>query len=440
MCQAKTIRYSHCIGEMIQNPYSHPIRRLSFDGDFGYTAQLLNGAHLLYAGGPCFLSATRVQLGLKGRLVGYIEGENRCSVNRKKTLKSCRKNSRNYGGIFDVTGKHERVLELEAEIAQPDFWNKGEQAQELLKERTRLQKIVEDCSGAKQQLEDIQILIELGEEGEDEETLIEVNGMLPDLQKLIAQMEFARMLSGDHDVNNATVSINAGAGGTEAQDWADIVLRMYTRYCERKGFKVEFTEYQPGDDAGLKGATFTVTGDYAYGYLKSESGIHRLVRISPFDANSRRHTSFCSVFVFPELDDSVEVEVEDKDIKVDTFRASGAGGQHINKTDSAIRITHIPTGIVTACQNQRSQHSNKATALKQLKARLYELEIRKKEEEAAAFSEDKKEIGWGSQIRSYVLHPYRMVKDHRTSFESGNTDAVLDGDLDGFIEAYLLQG
>jgi len=350
------------------------------------------------------------------------------------------KNSRNYGGIFDVPGKHEHVLELEAEIAQPDFWNKGEQAQELLKERTRLQKIVEDCSGAKQQLEDIQVLIELGEEGEDEETLIEVNGMLPDLQKLIGQMEFARMLSGDHDVNNATVSINAGAGGTEAQDWADIVLRMYTRYCERKGFKVEFTEYQPGDDAGLKGATFTVTGDYAYGYLKSESGIHRLVRISPFDANSRRHTSFCSVFVFPELDDSIEVEVEDKDIKVDTFRASGAGGQHINKTDSAIRITHIPTGIVTACQNQRSQHSNKATALKQLKARLYELEIRKKEEEAAAFSEDKKEIGWGSQIRSYVLHPYRMVKDHRTSFESGNTDAVLDGDLDGFIEAYLLQG
>ncbi len=248
------------------------------------------------------------------------------------------------------------------------------------------------------------------------------------------------MLSGDHDVSHATVSINAGAGGTEAQDWADIVLRMYTRYCERKGFKVEFTEYQPGDDAGLKSATFTVTGDYAYGYLKSESGIHRLVRISPFDANSRRHTSFCSVFVFPELDDSIEIEVEDKDIKVDTFRASGAGGQHINKTDSAIRITHIPTGIVVACQNQRSQHSNKATALKQLKARLYELEIRKKEEEAAAFSEEKKEIGWGSQIRSYVLHPYRMVKDHRTSHESGNTDAVLDGDLDGFIEAYLLQG
>ncbi len=331
-------------------------------------------------------------------------------------------------------------MELEAEIAQPDFWDRGEQAQERLKEHTALKKIVEDCVSTKQQLDDLQVLIELGEEGEDEETLEEVNTLLPDLQKLISRMEFARMLSGEHDASNATLSINAGAGGTEAQDWADMVLRMYLRYCERKGFKTEFTEYQPGDDAGLKGATLTVEGAYAYGYLKAESGIHRLVRISPFDANSRRHTSFCSVFIFPELDDSIDIEVEKKDIKVDTFRASGAGGQHINKTDSAIRITHIPSGIVVACQNQRSQHSNRATAMKQLKARLYELEIRKKEEEAAAFSEEKKEIGWGSQIRSYVLHPYRMVKDHRTGYETGNTDAVLDGDLDGFIEAYLLQG
>ena len=361
-------------------------------------------------------------------------------MNQRKSSKSCRENFRNYGGIFDVPGKQERVQELEAEIAKPDFWDRGEQAQERLKEHTLLKNVVEDCTSTKQQLDDIQVLIEMGEEGEDEETLEEVNALLPDLKKLIDRMEFARMLSGKHDPNNATLSINAGAGGTEAQDWADMVLRMYLRYCERKGFKVEFTEYQPGDDAGLKGATFTVEGAYAYGYLKSESGIHRLVRISPFDANSRRHTSFCSVFVFPELDDSIEIEVEDKDIKVDTFRASGAGGQHINKTDSAIRITHIPSGIVVACQNQRSQHSNRATAMKQLKARLYEMEIRKKEEEAAAFSEEKKEIGWGSQIRSYVLHPYRMVKDHRTGYETGNTDAVLDGDLDGFIEAYLLQG
>ncbi len=284
------------------------------------------------------------------------------------------------------------------------------------------------------------MLIELGEEGEDEETLAEVNSLLPDLEKQINQMEFARMLSGDHDANNAIVSINAGAGGTEAQDWANMLLRMYLRYCERRGFKTEFTEYQDGDEAGLKSATFTVEGDYAFGYLKAENGIHRLVRISPFDSNARRHTSFCSVHVFPELDDSVEVTIEDKDIKVDTFRASGAGGQHINKTDSAIRITHIPTGIVVACQNQRSQHSNKATAMKQLQARLYELEMRKKEEEAASISEEKKEIGWGSQIRSYVLHPYRMVKDHRTSYETGNTDAVLDGGLDEFIEAFLLKG
>jgi peptide chain release factor 2 len=361
-------------------------------------------------------------------------------VNQKRLSKSYRKNFRNYGGIFDVPGKRERVSELEAEIAKPDFWDRGEKAQERLKEHTMLKKIVEDCTSTKQQLDDIQVLIELGEEGEDEETLEEVNGLLPDLKKLIGRMEFARMLSGEHDASNATLSINAGAGGTEAQDWADMVLRMYLRYCERKGFKTEFTEYQPGDDAGLKGATFTVEGAYAYGYLKSESGIHRLVRISPFDANSRRHTSFCSVFIFPELDDSIDIEIEEKDIKVDTFRASGAGGQHINKTDSAIRITHIPTGTVVACQNQRSQHNNKATALKQLKARLYELEMRKKEEEAAAFSEEKKDIGWGSQIRSYVLHPYRMVKDHRTGYETGNTDAVLDGDLDAFIEAYLLQG
>ena len=347
---------------------------------------------------------------------------------------------KSYGGIFDVTAKSERVSELEAEIAQPEFWDRGEQAQELLKERTNLQKIVESWETAERQLEDIQVLIELGEESEDQDALDEVNALLPVLEKHVGRMEFSRMLSGEHDSNNALLSINAGAGGTEAQDWADMVLRMYLRYCERKGFKTEFTDYQPADEAGIKSATFTVSGDYAYGYLKAEVGIHRLVRISPYDSNARRHTSFCSVFVFPDLDDSVDIEIEEKDLKVDTFRASGAGGQHINKTDSAIRITHVPTGIVVACQNERSQHKNRATALKQLKARLYEMEMRKKEEEAASFSEDKKEISWGSQIRSYVLHPYRMVKDHRTNHETGNTDAVLDGDLDGFIEAYLLSG
>ena len=282
-------------------------------------------------------------------------------------------------------------------------------------------------------------MIELGEESEDEEAFAEVREMLPALEKSIGRMEFARMLSGEHDANNAIVSINAGAGGTEAQDWAEILLRMYLRYCERKGFKAEITEYQPGDEAGTKGVTITVTGDYAFGYLKAEKGIHRLVRISPFDSNARRHTSFCSVFVFPELSDDVDIEVLDKDLKVDTYRASGAGGQHVNKTDSAIRITHLPSGIVVSCQSQRSQHKNRSTAMKQLKARLYEMEMEKKESEAEELGGEKKDIAWGSQIRSYVLHPYRMVKDHRTDFESGNTDAVLDGNLDGFIEAYLMQ-
>jgi peptide chain release factor 2 len=308
----------------------------------------------------------------------------------------------------------------------------------VLKERTSLQKIVETWEDAAQELEDLQILAELGEEGEDESTLEEIRSLLPDLEKKVGRMEFARMLSGEHDANNAIFSINAGAGGTEAQDWAEMLLRMYLRFCERKGFKTEITDYQPGDEAGVKGVTFTAEGDYAYGWLRAEMGIHRLVRISPFDSSAKRHTSFCSVFVFPELSDEVEVEINDKDLKVDTYRASGAGGQHINKTDSAIRITHLPTGVVVACQSERSQHKNRATAMKQLKARLYELEVGKKEEEASALTGEKKEIAWGSQIRSYVLHPYRMVKDHRTGYEVGNTDAVLDGHLEGFVEAYLL--
>ena len=328
---------------------------------------------------------------------------------------------------------------MEAEVAKPEFWNDNEKAQEVLKERTLLQKLVEDWESAANGLEDIEVLIELGEESEDDEALAEVREMFPELEKSIGQMEFARMLSGEHDPNNAIVSINAGAGGTEAQDWAEILLRMYLRYCERKGFKAEITEYQPGDEAGTKGVTITVTGDYAFGYLKAEKGIHRLVRISPFDSNARRHTSFCSVFVFPELSDDVDIEILDKDLKVDTFRASGAGGQHVNKTDSAIRITHIPSGIVVSCQSQRSQHKNRSTAMKQLKARLYELEMEKKESEAEVLGGEKKDIAWGSQIRSYVLHPYRMIKDHRTDYEVGNTDAVLDGNLDGFIEAYLMQ-
>lgn len=301
-----------------------------------------------------------------------------------------------------------------------------------------LHKLVSTCQTAAQTIDDLNVLVELGTEDQDEEMLLEIQQLLPELERSVDRMEFARMLSGEHDSNNAILSINAGAGGTEAQDWADMLLRMYLRFCTLKGFTTKITDYQPGDDAGVKSVTFTVAGDYAYGWLRPEMGIHRLVRISPFDAASKRHTSFCSVFVFPELDDSIDIEILDKDLKIDTFRASGAGGQHINKTDSAIRITHIPSGIVVACQDQRSQHNNRAEAMRQLKARLFEQEQRRQEEEANSLSGDKKEIGWGSQIRSYVLHPYRMVKDHRTGFEMGNTDSVLDGHIEGFIEAYLL--
>ncbi len=307
-----------------------------------------------------------------------------------------------------------------------------------MRERTVLQKAVEDWEGANSQLEDLQVLVELGEESDDEAALEEVRSLLPELERRVGKMEFARMLSGEHDARNAILSINAGAGGTEAQDWAEMLLRMYLRFCEQKGFRTEITDYQPGEEAGVKGVTFNVEGDFAYGWLRSEIGIHRLVRISPYDAAAKRHTSFASVFLFPELPDDIEVEINEKDLRVDTYRSSGAGGQHVNKTESAIRITHIPSGIVVACQNERSQHKNRAVAMKQLKARLYEQEIRKKEEEAATITGEKKEIGWGSQIRSYVLHPYRLVKDHRTGHEVGNTDAVLDGHIEGFIEAYLL--
>ena len=256
----------------------------------------------------------------------------------------------------------------------------------------------------------------------------------------MAETELKQLLGGPDDRRNAIVNLHPGAGGTEAQDWAEILLRMYLRWCDRRGYRKEILEYQPGEEAGVKSVTFLVEGDYAYGYLKAEAGIHRLVRISPFDANSRRHTSFASVFVYPEVDDDIKIEINEADLRVDTYRSSGAGGQHVNKTDSAVRLTHLPTGIVVACQNERSQHKNRAMAMKILKSRLYELEVEKQKEKMESYHKTKKDIAWGSQIRSYVLAPYRMVKDHRTNVEVGNADAVLDGDLDQFIQAYLMQG
>ncbi len=282
------------------------------------------------------------------------------------------------------------------------------------------------------------MFLELALEG-DADAIGEARAKLDAGEQGVTALEMQQMLGGEHDAGNAIVTIHPGAGGTEAQDWAEMLMRMYLRWCERKGYKVTLIDRLEGEGAGIKSVTFMVEGDYAYGYLRAEAGVHRLVRISPFDANARRQTSFASVFVYPDIEDDIEVEVNEADLRVDTYRSSGAGGQHVNKTDSAVRLTHLPTGIVVACQNERSQHKNRSMAMKILKAKLYELEMEKQKEKMEVFTKTKKEIGFGSQIRSYVLHPYRMVKDLRTGHETGNTDAVLDGDLDKFIEAYLLQ-
>jgi peptide chain release factor 2 len=301
-----------------------------------------------------------------------------------------------------------------------------------------LRSVVEFWEKLKAEVDEARGYFELAREENDEETLREVSARVLQAEKDLQVAEFKRMLGGENDPNNAIVSIHSGAGGTEAQDWADMLLRMYLRWAERKGFKAEIIDYLPGEEAGIKSVTLTVTGEYAYGYLKAESGIHRLVRISPFDAGKRRHTSFASVFVYPEVQEDIVVEINEDDLRIDTYRSSGAGGQHVNKTDSAVRITHLPSGIVVQCQNERSQHKNRAMAMKVLKARLYELKKREQEEKMEQLHSTKKEIAWGSQIRSYILQPYRLAKDHRTNLEIGNVDAVLDGDLDPFIQAYLL--
>lgn len=301
-----------------------------------------------------------------------------------------------------------------------------------------IQEIIKGWENTWSDFEEAQLLLEMAHEEHDEESENEAAAMVKRLTASIAAQELECMFDGEHDVSNAILTIHAGAGGTEAQDWTDILLRMYLRWAERKNFEVKTLDLLPGDEAGVKSVTLLVKGHNAYGYLRSEKGIHRLVRISPFDANKRRHTSFASVFVFPELNDDIDIEINDKDIRIDTFRASGAGGQHVNKTSSAIRITHFPSGIVVQCQNERSQHRNKDTAMKMLKAQLYEYEKNIQNEEHQELAGDKKEIAWGSQIRSYIMQPYRLIKDHRTNYEVGNVDSVMDGNLDPFIKAYLL--
>ncbi len=323
--------------------------------------------------------------------------------------------------------------------AQPDFWNDSEKAQTILKEQSSLKEVIDSWEKYRSALEEARFFLDVAKDEKSEEALREASAKVAEVAQGMAQTELTQILGGPDDRRNAIVTLHPGAGGTEAQDWAEILLRMYLRWADRRGYRKEILEYQPGEEAGVKSVTFTVEGEYAYGYLKAEAGIHRLVRISPFDANSRRHTSFASVFVYPEVDDTIKVEINDADLRVDTYRSSGAGGQHVNKTDSAVRITHMPTGIVVACQNERSQHKNRAMAMKILRSRLYELEIEKQKEKMETYHKTKKDIAWGSQIRSYVLHPYRMVKDHRTGVEVGNADAVLDGDIDQFIRAYLLQ-
>lgn len=344
-----------------------------------------------------------------------------------------------FGGIFDFDAKVERLEEVNAELEQPEIWNTPEKAQALGKERSALEMVINTIRTLDQGVEDVEGLIELAVEAEDEDTFNEAQVEADELEEKLAKLEFQRMFSGQHDAADCYVDLQAGSGGTEAQDWTEMLLRMYLRWAESKGFKTELIEVSDGDVAGLKSATVKITGEYAFGWLRTETGIHRLVRKSPFDSNNRRHTSFAAAFVYPEIDDDIDIEINPADLRIDVYRASGAGGQHVNKTESAVRITHIPSGIVVQCQNGRSQHQNKDQCMKQLKAKLYEMEMMKKNTEKQAMEESKSDIGWGSQIRSYVLDDSR-IKDLRTGVENRNTQAVLDGDLDKFIEASLKAG
>jgi peptide chain release factor 2 len=340
------------------------------------------------------------------------------------------------GGFFDVAASREELKSIEQQASSPDFWTDQEAAQKLLQKRSLLERKLQRQEHFELQLSDAGVLFEFVEE--DEGSLQELKSLLQQLEHQVGLAETEMLLAGENDQLNAICTIHPGAGGTESQDWAEMLLRMYLKWAEQREFKTETLDYQPGEEAGLKSVTFRVEGEYAYGLLSAEAGVHRLVRISPFDQAARRHTSFASLFVYPEIDENIEVEIQEKDLRVDTYRATGAGGQHINTTDSAVRITHLPTGIVVQCQNQRSQHQNRAVAMQVLRSRLYELELEKRRSETAQLEANKADISFGSQIRSYVLAPYRLVKDTRTKLERGNVDAVLAGDIDDFIKAYLL--
>lgn len=341
------------------------------------------------------------------------------------------------GEALGLEAAKSEIAELEAAAAAPDFWNDMDNSQKVLQKLRHLKDRVNSFENLKKEYEDTLALVQMADEEGDESAFEELNSSAGDIVKQLEAMKLTTLLSGEYDAKNAILTLHAGAGGTEAQDWAEMLYRMYTRWAERHNFKTRVVDYLDGEEAGIKSASFVVEGLNAFGYLKSEVGVHRLVRVSPFDASGRRHTSFASLEVIPEIDDSVEVDIRPEDLRIDTYRSSGAGGQHINKTDSAIRITHLPTGIVVACQNERSQFQNKDVAMRMLKSKLIEIKVRENYERIEDIKGVQKEIGWGSQIRSYVFMPYTLAKDHRTGFENGNINAVMDGDLDGFINAYL---
>lgn len=338
---------------------------------------------------------------------------------------------------LNVDETHVEIVKLEAEMGDPKFWGDSESAQKTVQKLKNLKAVVSAPEALRAELEDAQVLVELAQQEEEESLGGEIAESAVALEEKLQRLELESLLGDPRDAKNAIVNIHPGAGGTESCDWAEMIYRMLMRFCERREFKVEVLDYQPGEEAGLKSAALLVSGPSAYGNLKSEAGVHRLVRISPFDANRRRHTSFAAIEVLTEVDDAIEIEIRDEDLKMDVFRASGAGGQHVNKTSSAVRLTHLPTGIVVGCQMERSQHRNRAHAEQLLKAKLYDIELAKQREELDAQRDGQQDVAWGSQIRSYVLHPYQMIKDHRTNIEVGNVDRVLDGDLDVFIEGYL---